>query len=261
MLTQNPCVLLLRQLWPACCRPGRRAPRAPRLRLLCLVLLVLCVPFAGACRKNEQAQRKAFIDFLETDVLAAVGTDRVRMSDEVRKKVGDYGRHFDVIATYSEALDDINTRLAGEKARIAAPGPVAMDKLGGEGARIEQIVAAFSRSAQHVGTIRAKADAARAALKQPEDLQAVFDQAYEKDVGGYAAAMQALYAVQKDFYAEALRMAVFLEKHRDKIHFKNKTVIIDEQALLNEYNVLQKSLQEKAHTMQAVLASGRPVAR
>ena len=261
MLTQNPCVLLLRQLWPACCRPGRRAPRAPYLRLLCLVLLVLCVPFAGACRKNEQAQRKAFIDFLETEVLAAAGTDRVRMSDEVRKNVGDYGRHFDVIATYAGALDDINARLAGEKTRIAAHGPVAMDKLGSERARIEQIVAAFSRSAQHVGTIRAKADAARAALKQPEDVQAVFDKAYAKEVGGYAAAIQALYAVQKDFYVEALRMAAFLEKHREKIHFRNKTVIIDEHALLQEYNALQKSLQEKSQIMQAALASGRPVAR
>ena len=227
------------------------------------MLLVLCVPFAGACRKNEQEQRKAFIEFLETDVIAATGTDRVRMSDDIRKKVGEYGRHFDVIATYAKELSDINARLTGEKTRIAAHGSVPMEKLGSERARIEQIVAAFSRSAQHVDAVKAKADAARAALKlkQPEDLRAAFDRAYEKEVSGYAEASQALYAVQKDFYAEALRMGAFIEKHRDKIHFRNKTVTIDEQALLHAYNTLQKSLQEKSQKMQAALASGKTMTR
>ena len=231
------------------------------LRMLCLMLLVLCAPFAGACRKQEQEQRKAFVELLETQVMAAASAARVQMSGEMRKKIGNYVRHFDVLVTYSKELGDINARLAGEKMRIAAHGPVAMDKLGSERARMEQIVAAFSRSAQQVDAVKARADAAKAALKQPEDVQAAFDRAYAKEVSGYAAAIQALYAVQKDFYAEAVRMGVFLEKHRDKVHFRNKTVTIDEQALLTEYNALQKSLQEKARTMQDALASGRSAAR
>ena len=235
-------------------------PSESSLRMLCLMLLVLCAPFAGACRKQEQEQRKAFVEFLETHAMEA-GVDRVRMSDEVRKKVGNYGRHFDVIALYSKELGDISARLAGEKMRIAAQGPVAMDRLGSERARMEQIVAAFSRSAQHIDAARAKADAAKAALKQPEDLQVVFNKAYEKAVSGYAAASQVLYAVQKDFYAEAVRMGVFLEKHRDKVHFRNKTVTIDEQSLLLEYNALQAALQEKSQKMHAALASGKPVLR
>jgi len=227
-------------------------------RILCLALAALCALFAGACRNAEQDQRKAFIDFLETHVVMAAGTDIVQMSDAIRKKVGNYSRHFDVIATCSKELRDIDMRLAGEKLRIAAPGPVPMDKLGSERARIEQLVAALSRSAQHADAAKAKADAAKTALKQPEDVQAVFDKAYEKEVSGYANASLFLYTVQKDFYAEALRMGVFLEKHRDKIHFKNKTVIIDEQALLQEYNALQSALQEKAQKMQSALAAGRP---
>ena len=226
------------------------------------MLLVLCVPFTGACRKQEQEQRKAFIEFLETEVMAA-GTDGVQMSDAVRKKVGSYSRHFDVIATHAKELGDINARLAGEKARIAAYGPVSMDKLRSERARIEQLVAAFSRTSQQMDAVKTKADAAKAALKQkqPEDVQAAFNRAYAKEVSEYAAASQALYAVQKDFFAEALRMSVFLEKYKDKIQFKNKTVTIDEQVFLNEYNTLQKSLQEKSQKMQGALAAGRPLMR
>ena len=229
------------------------------LRRLCLTLLVLCALFTGACRKQEQS--KAFIDFLETRVIAAVGTDRVRMSDATRKKVGNYGKHFDVIATHAKELDDINARLTGEKMRIAAHGPVPMDKLGSERVRIEQLVAVFSRSAQQVDVVKARADAAKTALKQPEDVRAVFDKAYEKEVSGYAAALQELYVVQKVFYAEVARMGMFFEKHREKIQIKNKTVTIDEQALVTEYNVLQLSLQEKAGKMRAALASGRSLAR
>jgi len=224
------------------------------------MLLVLCAFFTGACKKQEQEQRKAFIEFLETEVMAA-GTDGVQMSDAVRKKVGSFGRHFDVIAMYSKELGDINARLAGEKTRIAAYGPISMDKLGSERARLEQIVAALSRGLQNIDAVRAKADAAKAALKQPEDVQAAFNRAYAKEVSEYAVASQALYAVQKDFYAEALRMGVLLEKHKEKIQFKNNTVTIDEQALLNEYNALQKSLQEKSQKMQAAFAAGRPLAR
>jgi len=231
------------------------------LRILCLMLVVLCASFASACRQKEQEERKAFIAFLETDVIAAAGTDRARMSDAVRKKVGEYGRHFDVIAVHSKELRDINARLTGEKTRIAAHGSVPMDKLGSERARIELIVAAFSRSMQHIDAAKARADAARAALKQPEDLRAAFDRAYEKEVSGYAAASQALYAAQKDFYVEALRMGAFIEKNRDKIQFRNKTVTIDEQALLHEYNALQKALQDKFQKMQAASASGKSMAR
>ena len=226
------------------------------LRILCLALLVLSACFAGGCRKQEQEQRKAFIEFLETNVLAA-GVNGIQMSDETRKKVGIYGRHFDVIALYAREVSDINARLAGEQTRIAAHGPVSMDRLGSERARIEQLVIVFSRSAHHLEAVRAKADAAKAALKQPEDLQAVFNEAYAKVVGGYAAASHLLWTVQRDFYAEALRMGVFLERHKEKIQFRNKTVTIDEQALLAEYNALQKSLEEKSQKMQAALSSDK----
>jgi hypothetical protein len=229
-------------------------------RMLCLALLVLCASFAGACRKSEQEQRKAFIAFLETNVLAA-DANGIQMSAEMRKKVGSYGRHFDVIAMYAREVGDINVRLAGEQTRIAAQGPVSMDRLGSERARIEQLVSVFSRSAQHLEVVRAKADAAKAALKQPEDVQAAFDKAYTKAVSGYAAASQLLWTVQRDFYAEALRMGMFLERHKEKIQFRNKTVTIDEQALLVEYNALQKSLEEKSQKMQAALAPDQIMAR
>jgi len=224
------------------------------------MLLILCALCTGACRKQEQEQRKAFIEFLETELMAA-GADGVQMSEEMRKKVGSYSGHFDVIVTYSKELGDINLRLVGEKTRIAANGPVPMEKLGSERVRIEQLVAVLSRSVQHIDAVKAKADAAKAALKQPEDVRAAFDRAYAKEISEYAAASQALYVVQKDFYAEALRMSVFLEKHKEKVQFKNKTVTIDESTLLNEYNVLQKSLQEKSQKMQAALAAGRSLAR
>ena len=231
------------------------------LRMLCFMLLILSAPFTGSCKKKEQEQRKVFIEFLRSDITAATGMGGVRMSEAVRKNIGEYGRHFDVIAAYSKELSDINMRLASEKTRIAAYGAVPMDQLGSERARIEQIVAAFSRSAQLMDTVKAKADAARAALVQPDDLRAAFDSVYEKEVSGYAAASQALYAAQKDFYVEALRMGAFIEKHRNAIQFKNRTVTIDEPSLLHEYNTLQKSLQEKFHTMQAALASGKAMAR
>jgi hypothetical protein len=84
------------------------------LRMLCLALLVLCVSFAGAsCRKQEQEQRRAFIEFLETHVLAETEMHGVLMDETTRKQVGIYGRHFDVIATYARELSDIHARLAG----------------------------------------------------------------------------------------------------------------------------------------------------
>jgi hypothetical protein len=228
--------------------------------MLCLALLVLCASLASACRKSEQEQRRAFIEFLEMNVLAA-DANGLQMSDETRKKVGSYGRHFDVITMYVREVGDINARLAGEQTRIAAHGPVSMDRLGSERARIEQLVVVFSRSAQHLEAVRAKADAAKAALKQPEDVQIVFNRAYAKAAGNYAAASQILWTVQRDFYAEALRMGVFLERHKEKIQFKDKTVTIDEQALLLEYNALQKSLEEKSQKMQAALAPNQIMER
>ena len=230
----------------------------PSLRALCLALIVFCTFFSGACKKREQEQRKIFIEFLEAQLIAATDADSDEMSDAMRKRVGSFGRHFDVIVMHSRELDEINERLASEKAQIADYGPIPMDRIGSERARIEQLVAALSRSLQALDVVRTKAHAAKAALEQPEDVRTVFDRVYAKKISEYAAASQARYAVQRDFYAEALRMSELLEKHKDAIQFADKRVTIDDPVLLNKYNVLQKSLQEKFQIMQAPLASKSP---
>jgi len=222
--------------------------------------MALCTFFASACKKREQEQLTTFVEFLEAQLVVAADADRVEMSDAMRKRVGSFGRHFDVIVRHARELDDINVLLAREKTQIAANGPIPMDKIGSERARIEQLVAALSRSLQSLDAVRVKAYAAKAALEQPEAVRVVFDRVYAKEISEYAAASQALYAVQRDFYAEALRMSELLEKHKDAIQFIDKTVTIGDPILLNKYNVLQKSLQEKSHTMRAALAS-RPIAR
>jgi len=179
------------------------------LRAAGLVLLLL-----GGCN-DDAAQRQAFIRFLQTRIIDKPGLRVPHLTPEEAKSFGDYARQYAIITDFNDGLDSA----------VAKPMQAAMDR--GTIHSLDEVVsrhADFIAARDGLGRLRqaldkqlAAADAAHAALKQPETLKAVFDKAYERDVTIPAKAFADIFPDLSQALTAIVDLGDFLEKHRDTV--------------------------------------------
>jgi hypothetical protein len=107
---------------------------------------------------------------------------------------------------------------------------------------------------------RAKADAAHAQLKQPEDLKAVYDKAYEKTITLPADTFGDVLPQINATYDVTLKIADYVEANKSKIEISGNSVTVTDPAvqaelnkLLQEMNAQAKNVQQAQTRLQAVI--------
>ncbi len=107
---------------------------------------------------------------------------------------------------------------------------------------------------------QAKADAARAQLKQPEDLKAVYDKAYEKTVSLPADTFRDVLPQLNATFDSSLKIADYVAAHAAQIDISGPIVKVQDPAvqaelnkLLQDLNAQAKNVQQAQTRMQAVM--------
>jgi DNA repair ATPase RecN len=110
---------------------------------------------------------------------------------------------------------------------------------------------------------QARADAARAQLKQPDDLKAVYDKAYEKTVSLPADTFRDVLPQLNATFDSSLKIADYVEAHKAQIEISGAIVKVQDPAvqaelnqMLQDLNAQAKNLQQ-AHTRMQALMLGR----
>jgi hypothetical protein len=88
----------------------------------------------------------------------------------------------------------------------------------------------------------AATNAARAALKQPDDLKAVFDKAYEKDVGAPVRGFNETIPIVMDIAAAALKLADYVDSHRSAVTVSARSVGSKDPQTAKDLDALVKNL-------------------
>ncbi len=226
------------------------SPRMARSAFLRLLILAALLPL-GACADNEPERRGAFINVLRQNVLEQSGGRIALLTEADKKAIGPYAEHFAVLAdtvasdriNVTDAVNEIR-RLADEMRRTTDPA--------GRLERLERLEAALASVRRDVETAIAEAQAKRAALKHPQDLKAVYDQAYEKLIGNRSKAAVEIFDLSADLIGAFRAVNDYVSANPDKVHYggDNDIIITDGSAetqvtaLLAEQNArLQKVLQ------------------
>jgi DUF3053 family protein len=198
-------------------------------RALTLALIALLLPiFLGGCR-DEAAERKAFIDFLQTRILDKPGLHVPHLTADEANGIGDYAKDYAIITEFNDGLDKA----------IAKPMQEAIDR--GAVRSLEEVVtrhADFVAAREGIAKLDglvdkqlAKADAAHAKLSQPPDLKAVYDEAYERDVTLPAKAFGAMSPDLTQALSAIVDLGDFLLQHKDKIKVNGSTIQATDPAL------------------------------
>ncbi|MES2889409.1 MAG: DUF3053 family protein [Pseudomonadota bacterium] len=93
---------------------------------------------------------------------------------------------------------------------------------------------------------RSKADAARATLKQPDDLKAVYDQVDARIVKAPAETLQDVLSHTQAQLDSVLKVVDFVQQHPQKIKLNGSMAEVQDPALLQQLNGLMEEMNSRA---------------
>jgi hypothetical protein len=211
-------------------------------RLVSLTGRVFLVLLVAGCN-DEPTQRKAFIGFLQTRILDKPGLHVPHLTADEEKSFGDYAKQYAIITDFNDGLDK-----SVAKPMTEAINRGAVHSLDEVVTRHADFVAARDGIAQLRGAIDkqlAAADAAHAALKQPDDLKAVFDKAYERDVTIPAKAFADIFPDLSQALTAIVDLGDFIAQHKDKVTISGALIQTSDPALRPQLGALVAALTAK----------------
>ncbi|MFM9926216.1 DUF3053 domain-containing protein [Variovorax sp. H27-G14] len=212
--------------------------------------LLLAFSFAlVACGNKEAEQRKAFTTYLQTRVLDKPGIHVPKPTAEEKASFGDYAQHYAVITDFNEGM---NQSVSQPMTQIMAKG--GLRSIGDLVSRRDDIKSAKDglaglRTALDQQT--AKADAAHAQLKQPDDLKQVYDKAYEKTVTAPSATFKEVFPALDAVFDSALAIGNYIEQNKSKIQISGSTVSVTDPVVQAEFNKMLQQLNGQSSAINA----------
>ncbi|OAE53373.1 hypothetical protein A7J71_27860 [Achromobacter insolitus] len=222
------------------------------------LILAAALPLVlAACGNKEPEQRAAFTQFLQTRIVDKPGVRVPQLTEEEKKSFGDYAAQYAVITDFNAGMDASVKPLAGimQKGSMRSLNDIVArrDDLKAVQASLNDMGAALKEQ-------QAKADAARAQLKQPEDLKAVYDKAYEKTVSLPADTFRDVLPQLNATFDSSLKIADYVAAHAAQIDISGPIVKVQDPAvqaelnkLLQDLNAQAKNVQQAQTRMQAVM--------
>lgn len=216
-------------------------------RWLAPVLALLVVFQLTACGDKEPDQRKAFIDYLQNTVIRS-GQNLPTLSEDQKQKFGNYANDYTIILTFSRQLkQSVDNSLApavNTIAQIRVPQDYLQQK-----AALEQTSGTLTTLAQQIQTAKSTADTAQAALKQPDDLKAVYNRVYAQDVTQPANALIPVVPALASFTQDIIGVGDFLGQQGNQVAFANGSVQFPTQQQVAQYNAMMTGLLGKQQAM------------
>lgn len=228
-------------------------------RLGAMSLLVAFSLALVACGNKEAEQRKAFISFLQTRVLDKPGLRVPVPTAEEKASFGDYAQHYAVITDFNEGM---NKSVSQPMTQIMAKG--ALRSIADLPARRDDLKAAkdgLTGLRTALDQQSAKADAAHAQLKQPDDLKQVYDKAYDKTVTTPSTTFKEVFPALDTVFDSALAIGDFMEKNKSKIQVSGSSVAVTDPAVQAELNKMLQQLNGQSAAINAAQQKMQAVVR
>jgi hypothetical protein len=209
--------------------------------------LLLAVPLMlAACGSKEPEQRAAFSQFLQTRIIDKPGIHVPQLTDDEKKSFGDYSAQYAVITNFNAGMNTAATPLSGAMQQAAIHG---LNDLVAHRDDLTKARAVLTSIRGAIEKQQATADAARAQLKQPDDLKAVYGKAYERTVTQPAEAFKALFPQADGALAGALSIADYLQQNKSKIDTSGTVVRVSDPSVQAELNRRLQALNAQAAGM------------
>ena len=214
-------------------------------RLLRLLTLLLCSAVLLAACSQEPKQRAAFISFLQTRVINVKGPAIPLLSGTERSNLGeDYAKQYEVIQNFHQSM---NQSMNGPARKAMSMGNLSsVNAIISRRGDLQSVRQALQQLRSTLDESLSKADSARASFQQPEDLRAVYDQAYAKTVSKPAHAFQQMFPLMDEVFASVDKVADYAEKHQGQLKMRGSMLEVTDEQVLKDINALIDETNQKA---------------
>jgi hypothetical protein len=218
-----------------------------RGRLLTLMSCLLAGLLLAACGPSEADQRKAFIAFLQTDVLPRQGARVPQPGDDKLKSFGDYAKHYAVITRFHERM---NTSVATPMQEALGKGmPRSIEEVIARKADLAAVRAGFVKMRDALNAAYVAAEVERTALVQPPELAGVYMAVYDKLVVQPVTTFREIFPPTDDAFAAVLDLAELIETNRSAIRLSGSQMEINNQALRGKVQAAMTAMTSKQRAM------------
>lgn len=216
------------------------------------LLLAASLLVMGGCGDREPEQRAAFITFLNEKILPRRGVSLPDLSAEDKKAVGDYAKHYELLANFQRNLSSEAGKNARELLRLATFEDIAavaraeksLRKAAGEATQLRKLVLALEM----------KTGKARDKLSLPEDLAPAYNAVYEKVVTLPAKTAAATFGAVRDVFAAIIELLEFIDSHSREMEIEGKKINLKNIALMDDLNAKMAVVNEKSGILQKTYA-------
>jgi len=209
-------------------------------------LPVLFAAALAAWGDSETDQRKAFIRFLQ-DINSRTGVHYLVPTPADEKAFGPYLQQYAMILDFNKDMKSRMDEFVAQIIRLGY-GPTSTPRT------IEQMAAApqdlvvardaVGKMEQGIEMRLAKINAERTALKQPDDLKAMYDKTFEKLVTAPALAMEKSAKAFDVAIDASIKLADYINSHRNKLAVSGMQIQAKDQRTLDELRPLLKARQD-----------------
>lgn len=226
-----------------------------KFQLLGLAVCALAASLLLAgCGDKEPEQRKAFIEVLQKNVVNGPKMGMRTMSDVEKKACGQYAEHFEVLPRIIQLSKQVGSLTNENQKRINSmqreSDPLKRKE------KLDETAASLVAGREQLQKDIAEIDAAKAALKQPDDLKAVYDQAYGKLIAPANVTVEML-QILEELVQKAGDINDLVVANPDKLSYQGATVMIKDASLekpvndaLKAQNACLVKLQEAAKKLR-----------
>lgn len=217
-------------------------------RWLAPVWVVMVVMQLAACGDSEGDQRKAFMEYLQNTVMRS-GQNLPTLSEDQKQKFGNYANDYQVLLTFSHQVkQDVSNSLA-PVINTLGDIRVPQDYVQQHDA-LAQELGALNMLGQRVQSAQAQADTAHAAMKHPEDLKAIYNQAYDSIVTRPANGLTPVIPALAGFAQEVVQVGDYLIQQGNQATFNGSQVQFPTQQQVTQYNTMMSGLATKQQVLQ-----------
>ncbi|MFD3239805.1 DUF3053 domain-containing protein [Rahnella perminowiae] len=219
------------------------APRSQafhRVFLLPFMLLLMMFALSG-CGDKEPAQRKAFIDFLQSRILDKPALAVPQLTEAQKKQFGDYTQDYAIITGFHHQMNiELDSSLVPVFAGMN--GVNSVSNLLEQRDDLKKMADSSGKWKEKIVLLKTQADTRHAALKQPDDLKKIYDQAYEKTIVKPTQITEQVFDLLPQVLNLIVAKADFIKNQGKNVTITGNRLQFANQKQLDKYNAIQQQL-------------------
>jgi len=211
-------------------------------RVFLMPFIVLLMIFAvSGCGDKEPAQRKAFMDFLQSRILDKPVLAVPQLTDTQKKEFGDYTKDYAIITGFHHQMNiELDSSLVPVFAGMN--GVNSVNSLLEQRDDLKKMADSSLKWKEKMAMLKMQADTQHAALKQPDDLKKVYDQAYDKTVSQPSVITEQVFDLLPQVLNLIVEKADFIKSQGKNVTITGNRLQFANQKQLDKYNAIQQEL-------------------